>query len=102
MISCQIFLHRSTVKLRTVTVLCCVPEIFRLRRSLWITEGAGEGENSAIFHRKILSQNAEKFRRETLLCFINFQIDKKIPYKMEAGITIFRQNCFVSQYLKFF
>ena len=47
-----------------------------------------------------LSHSAENIRRETLLCFRKFLVPKNVEDKRGAGITIFCQNCFVSQYRK--
>ena len=42
----------------------------------------------------------KKFVVKTLLCFRNFLVSKNVRDKRGAGITIFRTNCFVSQYQK--
>ena len=47
---------------------------------------------------KFSSHSAEKFCGGTLLCFRKFQGSKNIRDRRGAGITIFRQFCFVSQY----
>ena len=47
---------------------------------------------------KFSSHSAEKFRRGTLLYFRKILVSKNVRDKRGAGITIFCQNCFVSQY----
>ena len=48
-----------------------------------------------------LSHSIQTFRRGTLLFFGKFLVAKNVKDKRERGdITIFRRNCFVSQYRK--
>ena len=65
----KFFLFRSTQKLRRGTLLCCVPENFRLRKILWIREGM-EGI-SQFSVENFLSHCTGKFRSGTLQCFTN-------------------------------
>ena len=60
-----------------VRVSFCVSQSLWLRITLWLREGGGEGGFIKTFWKKFLSHTAEKFRRETLLCFGKFLISKK-------------------------
>ena len=57
MIFCRNFLSRITEKLRRGTLLCCVSENFRQRKSLWIRGG---GESIKIFRRTFFRRTVPK------------------------------------------
>ena len=61
-IFCRNFLSHSAEKFRRGTLLCCVSEIFRQRKSLWIRRGGV----SRFSVENFLSHSAEKIRRGTL------------------------------------
>ncbi len=90
--SIEIFMSHSEKKIRRGTLLCCVSEHFRLRKSLWIKRGGG----SRISVEKILSNSAEKFRSGIPPSFINFGYRKNLD-KRGGGIEIFRRKILVSQ-----
>ena len=60
----------------------------------------GGGGGDTIFHPKLFVSQCRKFRRGTCLCFRKSLVSKNVRDKRGAGITIFRQNYFVSQYRK--
>ena len=65
----EIFLSHSAEKFRRGTLLCCVSENLRWRKSLWIR--GGWGEVSRFSFENFLSDGAEKFRRGTFLCCVS-------------------------------
>ena len=95
--SVEFFLSRSTEKLRRGTLLCCVSENFRQRKSLWIKGGGREGISRFSVKNFCLTV-PKNFVEETFCVSKNFWYRKMLGIREGAGITIFRQNYFVSQY----
>ena len=95
--SVESFLFHIAEKFCRWTLLCCVSESFRQRKSLWIR---GEGECQD-FRSKIFCLTVpKKFVEEPFCVSENLWFRKMLGIREGAGITIFRQNCFVSQYRK--
>ena len=65
---------------------------FREISRIWVGDGL-----SRFSVKNFLSLRTDEVRRGTLLCFRNF-LTSRIVRDERVGITIFRRNCFVSQY----
>ena len=57
--------------------------------------------NITIFVEILLSHSTNKVRKGTLLSFTKPLVSKNLINGRGGGVTIFRQNCFSSQYLIF-
>ena len=90
-IFCRIFFSPSAEKFGRWTLLCCISENIRYRKSL---DKRGGG-SIKIFRRKLLSHSAEKCRGHP------FNVSENLGYRkilcIIGGITSFRRKFFVSQ-----
>ncbi len=85
------FLSHSAEKFCRWTLLCCVSESFRQRKSLWIR---GEGGVSRFSVENLLSHSAEKVRRGTFLCFGKSLVSKNVRDKRGGGYHDFPSKLF--------
>ena len=87
--SVENFLSHSKEKLRRGTLLCCVSEIFRLRKNLWIKGGKSR------FSVKFFVSLPKNFVGEPFGVSLISGIENF--YASEGSVTIFCTNLFVSQ-----
>ena len=81
--SVEIFLSHSAEKFCRGTLLCCVSETFRQRKSLWIRRGV-----SRFSVESFLSNSAENFRRGTLLCCVSeIFLQRKRLWIIRGGVS---------------
>ena len=91
--SVEVFLSHNAEKICRGTLLCCVPENFRQRKSLWI-----RSSGIIIFRRKFYFSQCRKSLQgnPSVLCFRKFPEAKKFMDKMEGEVTRFSVENFWS------
>ena len=91
----EFFLSHSAGRFRRGTLLCCVSEIFRYRKSLWIRGGKYPDFPSKFF---CLTVPKNSVGDPSVLCFRKFTVAKKFMDKrggVGGSIKIFLRKFFV-------
>ena len=90
-IFCRKFFVSQCRKYSQATLVCCVSENFRWRKSLWIRGG---GVVSRFSVENFFSLSAEKIRRVILNCCISSGYRKSLEKKGGGEVTRFYVECF--------